>query len=393
MRKIGGVLAVACCILMLPHPAWSVAGNVSVNVKTREGPVKGATVKLVPTDPKLTEQQKKDMAKEAETDPTGAVLIPAEAGTYTVQVTADGVRHNQQVTVVGGKTEPVNFFFLPALPLMTQNPGGQWGPLRIGGFGLFQRDDLTYTMELETIFVNGSPVTTFENASPNTFKSSVNVGGLEGVFGVPAFSVPGWQIVSGFNFRLGGASADVKNTTNDVRFTGPGFLFGGGVNLAAVPSSLPQFYIALDWQYEWWKADGMDNQIGGRDVCSVLFPTAVSCQNSTELTSVTNELSLLYGYSVLQNRFVPFAGVKVRWSDLDLESETNAVVSGFDIRDRLDINFQRGPSPAVLGIVGFDFRGPDHGSLGRILGRVQAGFNDDGFDVLLKLLYEFSFAD
>jgi hypothetical protein len=127
-------------------------------------------------------------------------------------------------------------------------------------------------------------------------------------------------------------------------------------------------------------------------MCALIFPTATSCSNSTDLTSVTNELSLLAGYS-LQKHITPFAGAKFRWSDMDVKSDTNAVISGFDVRHILDIDFERGRSPAVLGILGFDFRGPDIGSLGRILGRVQAGFNDDGFDVLLKLLYEFSFAD
>ncbi len=392
MRKVGGVLTVvACFILALPHLAWSVAGNVAVNVTTREGPVAKAKVKLVPTD-QLTEQGKRERTKEVETDQTGAVVIPVEEGNYSVQVTTpDGVRDSQLVFVKGGETKPVNFSLLPALPLMTQNPGGKWG-LRIGGFGLFERDDLRYTREVETFFVSGSPVATFLDLSPNTFEARVNAGGVDAALGFPGFMAFGWRFAPSGNFMIGGADAEIKNATNNFTLAGPGFLVGGGVELAAVPSSLPQFYMALGWQGTWLRADDIDAENQGINMCGLIFPTASSCRNNTDLTSETHELFFRTGYSFLQNRLVPFAGVKVRWSDMDVKIDTNAVISGTDVRHVLDIDFERDQSPTVLGIAGFDFRFPDVGPLGRIVGRLQSQFNDDGFDILFKLMYEFDFA-
>lgn len=367
-------------------PVWAVSGLVAVTVTGPTGPVAGAKVRV--GDEVTT------------TDAQGRAEMKVEEGTRTVEVEhPDHVTARQTVEVRAGATTRADVSLGFLSPFMIQNPGGVFGGFSVGPFGLVHDWKLDVTREVERLRIGttaGGTSTTITavDQSPNRFEIDVKAGGVDAAFGLPGFSAGGWSFVPGLSLLAGGADVEIKNTESDRKISGGGWLAGGGLELAAVPSGLPRSYVAVGWQGWWMRASDMDFEVDGRDLCrSGIFASFPDCRRDTTVTAQTHELYARAGYGFLNNRVAPFAGIKYRMSDLELRTDVSARSGVVEVRDDLDIDFELGRCECILGIAGVDLRGPDVGELGRLFGRVQTEFNGSGYSVLFKLMFGFGFVD
>ncbi|MGH7828340.1 MAG: hypothetical protein ACREQ7_24560, partial [Candidatus Binatia bacterium] len=371
-RRNTSILVAAVLVLLIPRPVRAVVGTAQINLVGTPGPVE---VTFTPQDP----AQGPPKTITAEVGKT--VKDELEEGSYDVTVKGRNVvKKTTEMTVTPGKTTSKNLQVLGVSGWMVQNPGGVFGGFLVGPFGIFQRTDLDIDDETERIFVNGTQVAVFKNQSPNRFKMKMGGGGLDLAAGLPGFSAFGWSFSPAVNGVIGGTRVTLENPATRFKLTGNGIQYGGGVELAGVPSSLPAFYLATGWQGWWMKADDLEAEVAGQDVCS-LFVVAV-CRLREEVRSRNHEVFVRGGYGVLQGRLVPFLGVKLRWTRVERDSDLRLIDPGMEVRDKINIDFKRKTSsPVPMGIAGFDFRGPDIGSLGRVFGRLQAQFDNEGVDV------------
>jgi hypothetical protein len=386
MRKLSGGLVVAAvlCSLMVVPPAWAVVGTVAVTVTehgTERKPVPRARVRIGD--------------QVALTDSQGRAELKVEEGPRLIEIAGpDHVSRQVPVMISPGTTTRAEVSVTPIFPFNVQNPGGVLGGWSIGALGLIQRDDLNMDREIEKIFINDKQVATFKNLSPNRFKSRVNAGGVEGVFGLPGFSIPSWEFQPAISLMGGGADVEIENTANKFRVSGPAWWAGGGIELAAIPASRPQLHLAVGYQGWYMQADDLESRSGNRSLCAAVLetsPGAQACRSSARMTSQTHEVYARAGYSLFNNHVGPFGGIKVRLSDINLRTDLRLDGPGAEVRQTLDIDFQRDTCPSVLGIAGVDLRGP--GSLGNVFGRVQAEFNPASFSIMFKLMYAFGLMD
>jgi hypothetical protein len=382
-RSLGPAGAVLC-LLLAALPAWAVTGTFTATVKgPGDAALENVTVKLVPDDPNLTEQQKRDQTIEAKTDSSGTVTTTVEEGNYSAEV--DG--RVTPVTIRPNQTTRLDIFL--AMPFMSQNPGGRFGNFTLGPVGLLQWSDLDIQDETETVTIDtgtGQSVTVFKNLSPNNFRMRMNAGVAEVVGALPGFSAFGWGFSPAISGVLGGASVKLENTATDFKLTGTGIVYGGGIELAAVPTTLPRFHVAAGFQGWWMNADDLRGRVNGQDICSQFV--VQSCRFKADVESQVIDVYARAGYSIFDDHVAPFLGFKLRWTDADSVSDLRLAVPGATLRDKVEIDFKRdAPSPAPMGIAGVDFRGPDLGILGRVFGRVQAQFDGAGVDVLFKVMY------
>jgi hypothetical protein len=372
------------CLLLWTLPAWGVTGTLSANVKgSGEAAVEGVTIQLVPDDPKLTDEQRRAQTIERKTDSAGTATITAEEGNYTAVV--DGRR--TPVTIKPNQTTTLDVFL--AMPFMSQNPGGRFGSFSLGPLGLLTWGDLDIEDETETVTIESGgsrSVQVFKNLSPNNFRLRTSAGAAEFVVALPGFAAFGFGFSPAVNGVLGGADVKIENTATDFKATGTGIVYGGGIELAAVPASLPRFHVAAGFQGWWMNADDLSGRVNGQDICSLFV--VESCRFEAEVDSRVLDVYVRAGYSFFDDHVAPFIGFKLRWTDVDSVSDLRLTVPGATLRDKVEIDFTRdAPSPAPMGIAGIDFRGPDLGILGRVFGRAQAQFDGAGVDVLFKIMY------
>lgn len=361
-------------------PAWAVVGTAAVTVTGPTGPVAGAKVKIGD--------------EVATTDDQGRAILTVEEGERTVKIEhPDHVTTRQAVTVRGGETTGADVSVNLLMPFMVQNPGGQFGGFLIGPFGLFQSWDLDIEREVETISLGPTSVT-FVDESPNRFEMDVKAGGVDVAVGLPGFSLLGWSFFPAISGVAGGADVHIKNTETRNKMSGPGWIAGAGAEVAAVPSSLPRPYLAVGWQGRWMGVKDMDFRIQGQELCSAgIFVLLEDCRHDTRLHSEIHDFYVRGGYGLLDNHVMPFVGVLFRKSDLEFRSDVRGRVGGVEFRDKLEIDFEQGRCACVLGLAGFDVRGPNIGDLGRLFGRVQTEFNGSGYSVFFKLMFGFGFVD
>jgi hypothetical protein len=272
---------------------------------------------------------------------------------------------------------------------MVQNPGGKLGGFSIGTIGLFQSWDLDIKRQVMKSFLGSRPFR-LAPRSPNRFELDMKAAGVDVAVGLPGFSAAGWWFVPAITGVLGAADVEIENPAIHERVTGTGWIAGGGLELAAVPSRLPRSYLAVGWQGWWTDVDDMDSDMAGHDSGST--PLTIF-RDQTDLSSETNEVYLKMGYSFLGNRLTPFGGVKYRWSDLEVRREVRGSLDSLEFRFRRALDLELGRGDRILGLAGVDFRGPDVWQLGRVFGRVQTEFNGSGVSVLFKLMIGLGFMD
>jgi len=378
--------------------AWLAAPAEAVTVTVTDAggnPVAGASVSLGG----VTGQTDKDGKATLDRVPTGSQALTVES---------DDIVTTRRTVNVGTGDAPIGVSVDRRYGWMTQTP--PWGSLGVGPIyeGNWHSDlDIKKSVLRDTqggVLLGEIRPDLGDLNRDFKYRLNLNEAGVDVPFGFPGFNLGDCVHVSpAVSLFMGGNTVSIKQdgpgSGNDTKLSGSGFTWGVGAELgfSVRPHGehqwLEDLYARVGYKYRQGWADVSRSPGESENLGFGAPPATSTISEDGDLDWRAHTVYGHVGYSFLNDRLFPYAGVQWQRRSFDLDTHSVVDVPGPG-RVTRDIS-QEFRSNEVQGVVGLDARpfGTYSRALSPLFLRAELNFNGQSLGTQVKLIYQFNLFD